>query len=63
MSSDSTDARVRQRYECTRCGTPTTVHVHPSDSTSTIRYRCTTCSDVTEQQPDGVTDWYSQPDR
>ena len=63
MSSHSADARVRQRYVCMVCDTPQSVHVHPSDSTSVIRYACSTCGDVTDHEPDGVTNWYDQPRR
>ena len=61
--STKRDGRIAQRYECTECGSPSTVHVDPRDANSTIGYACSNGCGVVEHEPNGMTDWYSTPDR
>lgn len=55
--------RIRQRYVCTECGSPSTVQVAPVDRDQTIGYVCSgECGGVTEHEPAGATYWFDTTD-
>lgn len=56
------DTRIKRRFECRECGSPSTVHVHPNDVETSIRYACSGECGVSMHDPAGVLDWFNQPD-
>lgn len=53
---------VGQRFECTECGAARIVKIDAKDRDRTIGYICEECDEITEQKPEGWTDWFRDLD-